>query len=133
MTDAEIIKALEYCVCNLYKCPECPYNNETVSKCSVKLKFDTINLINRQQAENERLNGVIKNFKATKERQKAEINRLNKAVYNYEACLESIEKIKAKAIKEFAERLKKHFNPDISYDIKQYIDNLVKEMAGEDK
>lgn len=73
-------------------------------------------------------------------RLKAEINRLNKAVDNYGACLESVEKIKAKAIKEFAERLKLKVDIDLCeaiecsdylYNLPKLIDNLVKEMVGE--
>ncbi len=53
-TDKETIKALECCV--LYKqiCPEtCPMVN--VRQCKVDLRKSTLDLINRQKAENERL------------------------------------------------------------------------------
>lgn len=152
MTDNEIKKALECCEKlnhnawseNMKICKEeCPYKaNCYDEEKNINMITDALDLINRQQAEIERLNGAIKNFKATKERQKAEINRLNKAVYNYEACLESIEKIKAKAIKEFADRLEKMIFPYgmvnggnygiNALSIKILIDKVRKEMVGEE-
>ena len=52
-TDQEIIKALECCQGN-WDCANCPYND----KCSSMHK-DALDLINRLQAENERLNEII--------------------------------------------------------------------------
>lgn len=52
LTDAEIIKALE--CCSKQSCEGCPYNDGT-SKCLMEtLPRDTLDLINRQQAEIER-------------------------------------------------------------------------------
>jgi hypothetical protein len=40
----------------------------------------------------------------------------------------ALARARTEAIKEFAERLKGHFNPDSSYDIRRFIDNLVEEI-----
>ena len=56
MTDKETIKALECCITTnrKYKCADCPYK-KTLGFCIDKLNKDVIDLINRQQAEIERL------------------------------------------------------------------------------
>ena len=56
MTDNEIIKALECCgeFHNKRDCLKCPYYNIKIA-CSIELKNDALNLINRQKAEIERL------------------------------------------------------------------------------
>lgn len=117
MTDNEIIKALECCVCNLYKCPECPYNNETVSKCSVKLKFDALDLINRQQKDIDDLCKVLGR------------------AYQENCFLEASRKsVRTEAVKEFAERLYERARPTVEFCevvLGADIDNLVKEMVGE--
>ena len=81
--------------------------------CSANINIDIIDLINRLKAENERLSKITRPL---------------------------IAEIKAEAYKEFAERLKeKSFqsfgNYGITRDVVEVcdIDNLVKEMAGEDK
>ena len=151
MTDAEIIKALEYCVCNLYKCPECPYNNETVSKCSVKLKFDSIDLINRQKGyidgQKEELDylrniikqkdmtikiyeGIINNQEAELDKHKKHLNRNivffgarggGKSEFFKNALGLEIDKIREEAIKEFAERLKNRLTPYPDCDFKEEV------------
>ena len=95
---------------------------------------DAIDLINRQQAEIERL-------KAENEKAK---NYLAKCFDKYEKtkiAKESLENTvytaRAEAIKEFAERLKDDMVPNIddSYIesfVEEYIDNLVKEIIGEE-
>ena len=120
MTDKEIIKALGLCF-NInhnagLNCGECPYKKD---KCSLALYNDTIDLINRQQAEIDRLT-------------------------NYNRCidaqcrdlLDKEEKAKAKAIKEFAEKLKDVFvtidGTFECWEIEEHIDNIVEEMAGAD-
>ena len=124
MSDNEIIKALD--ICNkafLPKCSECPCNG--VSRCSPKLRNDTFALINRQKAEIERL--------------KEELFDANEGVEFYKAnfmskCEES-GKIKSEAIKEFAERLKKHFETYADDEesnaiyMRNLIDDLVEEMT----
>ena len=117
--------------------------------------------INRQQVENKRLekevNLVSIQFQDLQERyeeSQAEIERLKecpKCVYEYdgettEYCVQgpcsnfkTVEQIKSEAVKEFAERLEeKSFqsfgNYGITRDVVEVcdIDNLVKEMVGED-
>lgn len=48
--------------------------------------------VKNQKAEIKKLNGVIKNFKATKERQKAEIERLQNALFKQEDTMQMIVK-----------------------------------------
>ena len=83
--------------------------------------------------------------------QQAEIERLKecpKCVYEYdgeviEYCVQgpcpnfkTVEQIKTEAYKEFAERLKEEWfnddydSPDVDFD--EFVDNLLKEMVGED-
>ena len=121
MTDAEIIKALEYHKDESNKCRDCAYGKG--KGCSLKLAEDTLDLINRQKAEIERLKGYNKNLQIA-----------NTALSN------EILDIKAEAIKEFAERLKANnvrFCCECGERINTtpligaLIDNLVKEMAGE--
>lgn len=110
MTDEQIIKALECCCLGGMSCPNnCPlYDYE--GNCWYQLKRPLLDLINRQKAEIERLEQE-----------------------NFDRSL-TVETWKVEAVKEFAERLKDKITMSphsfISID-KWYIDNLVKEMAGE--
>ena len=124
MTDNDIIKALECCGCDNYQCDKCPYAYKT---CTVYK--DSLDLINRQKAEIERL------------------RECPKCVYEYdgemtEFCVKApcpnyktADEIRSEAIKEFAERLKetkfKHGNDFMVY--ADSIDTLVKEMVGDGK
>ena len=132
MTDNEIIKALECCL--TYDCDNCHFNP---FNCDPNLQEYAIGIINRQKAEIEELKEDNKQF----------ANRLV-------ASGDFIEKEKAEAIKEFAERLKKHFK-SLEWQPKtdrktlpievvkeqmrwvlgevsiKTIENLVKEMVGE--
>ena len=94
---------------------ECPY--EHGQECIRTLMLDALSLINRQKAEIEML-------------------KTNLSVELENFASEYDNKIKSEAIKEFAERLK--FNvtgiPWCEYGpVHREIDNLVKEMVGEDK
>ena len=90
MTDTEIMKALECCMSNsVSDCENCPRFNspyKTVDDCMCNLKVETLNLINRQKAEIERLQKESNQF--------ADIGKMHS-------------EIKADAIKEFAELVKK--------------------------
>jgi DNA repair exonuclease SbcCD ATPase subunit len=135
MTDAEIIKALEYCKNQGFvsKCCECRYKNS--SGCVELLITDALDLINRQKAEIERLNTALDmamkfHSEAADERDSAnaEIERLEteyESVYEQAradilgnmadggtSCHWCIEQHKAEAIKEFAERLKAECRQD---------------------
>jgi 2-hydroxy-3-keto-5-methylthiopentenyl-1-phosphate phosphatase len=114
MTDNEIIKALE-CCSHSQHCSQCPYfhNDE---EC-IKLEKYALDLINRQQAEIERETSLRQQWQ--------------------EKCKEFLAEkqyIKAEAIKEFAERLKANRTKLLfsSTGFNKQIDNLVKEMVGED-
>ena len=107
-TDEEIIKGLERCV----KRGNRNYDTDIV-----------LDLINRQKAEIEEL----KNY----------VNRCKSGEEYWVKCL--LEKPN-EAIKEFAERLKKNLFyrcGDINYsetcDLRKLIDNLLKEMVGEEE
>jgi hypothetical protein len=124
LTDNEIIKALECCAYS-DDCGngECPY--EHGQECIRTLMLDALSFINRQKAEIERLNSVYK----------AKIESVNLDVK------ELIQQYRHEAIKEFAERLVytlilNNEHNTISFDFNftiETIDNLVKEMVGEDK
>ena len=113
-TDEEIIRSLELCFTEkgtTYTCAICPYH-KFGKLCKVERDRDALAFINRQQAE-------IK-------KRDADIEGLLFAIQSLSGHLSSA---KAEAIKEFAERVKRYFNPDISYDIRLHIDTLVKEMT----
>lgn len=138
MTYEEIInqwkheRELAECVCSYF-----------VDQVELSLVNETIDLINRQQAENKELAEAIHNLTIEKdalfdkaEELKAEIERLKGSVI-VNNIMES-QKIKREAYKEFAERLKeKSFktlrNYGLTKDVVEVcdIDNLVKEMVGE--
>lgn len=118
MTDNEIIKALEeYVKENKFEY----FHSNTIGEYPlIRKAFD---LINRQQAEIERLNELLET------RHKV-----------FETKCEELEIAKAEAYKEFAERLKENINKRFVEDntmiyrcvhIKD-IDNLLKELVGED-
>ena len=124
MTDNEIIRAVGLCNgIESGRCEECSYRNTKDGDCVEILAEDTIDLINRQKAENEKLLKVI--FKKEelaqtlhKEHQKtvdelqfakAEIERL-KAEIKFSDYLEyeTINQIKTEAYKEFADDFKQN-------------------------
>ena len=106
MNDSEIIKALECC----YKddCDSCPNN---FGNCNANLAKEALDLINRQQAEIERLHSM----------NQAKLDM----IYDVRAELETA---KSEAVSEFAEKLKSmlSFGRYTSY---EQIDNPVKEMG----
>ena len=77
--------------------------------------YDALDLINRQKAEIERL-------------------KLAQPEEVIKCCIECIDTIKAEAYKEFAERLKQVFwsKAECDFLIRGIVDNLLKEMVGED-
>ena len=123
MTDAEIKKALECCADEMGCAKGCPFFDKKKSKCKVASPYGAfekllLDLINRQQADNERLKKL-----------------LEEADVNYNKCAKRFYK---EGVKEFAERLKAtcYTYSDICgykstvIDINE-IDNLVKEMVGD--
>lgn len=116
LTDAEIKKALECCAKETVDCENCPANREFVYwQCFDEVKILTVDLINRQEEEIERL--------------KAEIKFSDYLEY------ETTNQIKAEAYKEFAERLKEKFARQVSKGyckvLNDFVDNLLKELEGE--
>lgn len=136
LTDNEIIKALECCGNNVIyeRCAECPYNNYSRAICTIKLTKDALDLINRQQAENESLYESL-DYRAEKIRE----------------LEDELKTSKAEAIKEFAsefeyEIIHKEFWKDHPHtsqvwlngyeqcmrDIRVMLKDKVKEMVGEE-
>ena len=119
MTEAEVIKALELCKDPMASCSEC-FLVVSDRYCERTLMGNALDLINRQKAENEKLQSDNSSMQST-------LAKMSMGV----------EEAKAEAIKEFAERLKDKQQTFISdeYAYKFIylieIDNLVKEMVGD--
>ena len=126
MTDNEIIKALECCTTKGAKCSDCPAFKKVDRSDCKKYFRGAIDIINRQQAEIERL------------------KECPKCIYEYdgkttEYCIQApcsnfktVEQIKSEAYKEFAEKVKANKNKLFNYifssrGFDEQIDNLVKE------
>ena len=153
MTDNEIIKALEVCsyATSNKDCKKCPYYPD--EECVKKQFIDILDLINRQKAENERLN---KNYEELIYKTECLLchatgNKFSKYTYTtqemisfvddyiQDCCDEAVEEakeaVKSEVIKEFAYRLKYLVIPQKAYGytheivLKRDIDNLVKEMT----
>jgi hypothetical protein len=112
MTDREIIQALELCDKDPFYCVNCPFYKNRF--CRKELKEKSLDLINRQQAEIEKLEGAIS--------------------YLEGVCESTPDKVRAEAIKEFAEKLVDVFYSHDKGDayVREVVYNLVKEMVGED-
>lgn len=135
MTDNEIKKALECCSNSDTEknyCDGCPYDSERY--CASKISKDTLDLINRQQAEIERYKQTYGCYPVW--------NVPCENVFVLSMSLDDYENFKnqiiSEAYKEFAERLKDDMVPNIDDTyiesfVEEYIDNLVKEMVGEQK
>ena len=136
MTDNEIKKALEICIMD--DCEICSCRCGSVGDCRDALNKKSLDLINRLQAENERLKSIVLAFtnEVVIDGNGYYIKDLSyeKITYNAKKCLASI---KAEAYKEFAERLKGTFPKDdflrSTKQISKDIDNLLKEKVGEDR
>lgn len=151
MTDEQVIKALECCV--YWNCKECPCFVDK-GNCTRKSDRELLNLINRQKEEIERLQSLCSSKDAIINSQEAEIrqneNRFphftedtqvvsvsKKADGQYYAdrvTTIQVDKIRAEAYKEFAERLKEKMDINSSGYIlitEMTLDNLLKEMTEE--
>jgi hypothetical protein len=117
LTPEEIKKALECCSKPYNLCDECPISNDIKDdcKCGENLAKNALDLINRQQAEIERLTINMNAFGLGMKREK-----------------ERADIIRAEAIKEFARALRQQAFDRLYVSIDD-IDRLVKEMVGEDK
>ena len=150
MTDRSIVTALQKCSAEGKPCAGCPYaNTATLDKfCDAKLMEDAVELINHQEAMIDKLNAMVE----------AAEDYLHPLPFR-NAFDKAIEKARAEAIKEFAERLKanerehcqwcNHSNKGSRSEwcdeiidghsrcyaflkFESKLDNLVKEMVGED-
>ena len=149
LTDEQIIKALECCIShkgNVACKSGCPFHEQElcIEDGDALLKH-SLNLINRQKAEIEKLNvelvgmrGACESYKMHYDNARAEIERLKAEIRNTDNILNSLDRplveVKAEVIKEFAERLKKEAYIDDYFDLsvkESSIDNLVKEMEGD--
>lgn len=97
MTDKEIIKALGIHTTEKYNCAGCPYIS--YDDCSDKIVTDALNLINRQQAEIERLKRENKILSINADN--AFQDGLNEAQDLYAEQVKN--EVRAEAIKEFAD------------------------------
>lgn len=116
MTDKGLIKAYEQLIDLLVK-------KKKVCICEQGLLEDIFDLLNRQQAEIERL----------KKSQRIELHIDEEF---YKECQYEIKQAKSEAIKEFAERLKEHTHDIVFYGeivTVSRIDNLVTEMTEGEK
>ena len=119
-TDAEIVKAYELCFAEkgtIQTCGKCPYH-KFGKLCKVRRNRDALDLINRLQAENERLKKV--------------------SDIRLECLGRSRAKAKAEAYKEFVNKIKVHayyidFPKEHRVVDEDDIDNILKELEGENK
>ena len=133
MTDNEIIKALDCCA-NCESCDfettNCPLVEEM--ECRSLLAQKALDLITRQQAEIERLKTELDFAKAFRKETDAEFSLMHRKYGNM------LKAAKSEAYKEFAEELKHFIIPQKADGytreivLKRDIDNLLKEMAGEE-
>ena len=131
LTDSEIVKALECCSVGTFACgEECSRfhskSNLKISSCRFELIGDALDLINRLQAENERLKEEVKaHIKKSVAKRK-----YDRALIKSEAYKECIEKVKEKSCK-----LNMCHNDVVvktDYQISgEALDNLLKELIGE--
>lgn len=126
-TDNEIVKALE--CCREKDCGDCQMIEYPQTICEWDVFDLAIDLINRQKAEIERLNHIRAELSKENDALKEEKDNLIKT---YKECM-------TEAIKEFADRLKEGYAPSGDFGdpfvltvTAKWIDNLVKEMIGED-
>ena len=101
MTDNEIIKALELCTSTGCEtaCPMFDNGIGSTTECRFSMLAKALSIINRQKAEIESQREYL-----------------------------NVSKIRAEAIKDFAERIKSHCT---SIELNAYIDSIVEEMVGE--
>ena len=130
MTDNEIIKALECClICaDVFVCEtQCPFYKKC--KSNEELVDYVIDIINRQQAEIESLQSEI-----DKQYETAEANIRAEIADGGTSCHWCEDKVRADAIKEFAELLKEYvYHTSFGTPVVDLadIDDAVKEMVGD--
>lgn len=141
LTDEDVVEGLERCISTTTDkaCAGCPFNKQNL--CNIDqwaLEKYALDLIKRQQEENEKLQknqDDIDNF--ARDICKERLLK-GKAIANFDDLQEYIRKEKSKAVKEFAEALKKRYDNPVWYlgGSNGFFDNLdsfVKEMVGEEE
>ena len=149
MTDNEVIKALECCLdispSNCKNCSLFNITNSTMVCSKIATKF-ALDLINRQQAEIERLKNILICFMGAlgKVRNIDDIESISQIPLMTELNKGIRAEIKAEAYKECIKKVKNYIKahcnpygkPDFDYDtsikILNFIDKLAKEMVGDD-
>lgn len=153
MTDEQIINAMLACSIK-GNCPaDCPYQIDydinSIDGCMSAILGDALELIQRQRSEIEvlteqldKLTKVANKLHSENVKQKAEIEKHKPKIINGSFFTGNVEmkehnrKIRAEAIKEFAEKLKdEYFGGYLTYGINAIfarIDRAVKEVAGEE-
>ena len=130
-TDEQIIKALECCSQPYCNNNNCPLNEHTINTkdCITKLSTNSLDLINRQRAEIERLHSEVKEKTETIVFLKDQATGWSIDFCNLKAKLNTA---KAEAIKEFAERVKeikvKYALPLLGLQTKTEIENYVDDI-----
>lgn len=122
-TDEQIKKALELCInWEAEYCEKCPFDDECGNDGDTPLR-NALDLIKRQEAEIERLQGKVKMYEEERK-------------YHFAMSRKKI----AEAIKEFAKDIKSYIDAYVVFEyaageqnLLDYIDNLVREMVGESK
>lgn len=140
MTDSEIIKHLEYCMES--ECEKCQYQYDMA--CKEYIFHDCLRLIHNLMDKNKAYKYYYDECLKDLKKANTEIERLKGRKNLLKAEKRSL--IKAEAVKEFAEKVKEtslyefieeYFeNAELCYEARQdqfckHIDNLVKEMVGE--
>lgn len=121
MTDNEIIKALEDLIKN--------FDGKAVDFMTIAFALD---FINRQKEQIEALIASQETLQKELNEKIAEVEKMNNNISAMAVTMSNSAKAtRTEAVKEFAEKVKGLFNPDIAYDISREIDNLVKEMVDE--
>ena len=146
MTDTNIIHALQCCGVET-NCRNCPLYEERSADCIYTVLKNALDLITRQQAENENLKVENQSLRSAANSLKMHYEEAQAEVENYKhldvilhTAIDITANIKSEAVKAFAERLKEkseivhlfsvHTGDRYMVDIDD-IDNLVKEMVGE--
>ena len=139
MTDNEIIKALECCgkPVNEECCSECPYHLGGEENCH-KLLGDIIDLINRQQAEIERLNEHYKNLAKASIRHAFDTENDRQLLHEYQNIflglgygLKEVQDPELKEIKSWKDRAIWHFKrcDELNKELKTAKSEAIKEFA----
>lgn len=145
MTDQEIVETLKRCAAGT--CINCVANNGTAN-CITRLEKAAIELIERQQSEIESLNkriseqehALFKQQEYTAELQDAletKCDDCNNIQLTYAEYLKVIKQVKSEAYKEFAEKaaiaLANAYSPEYAHWIDDTLNNLLKELVGDQK